>query len=67
MIDEVESFVSAAQVLHERGAYKIYVIATHGLLSADAPLLLEASHIDEVSDASDRDSPAVYNAVTRNV
>lgn len=49
MIDEVESFVSAAEVLRERGAYKIYVIATHGLLSADAPSLLENSPIDEVS------------------
>jgi phosphoribosylpyrophosphate synthetase len=48
IIDEVESFVAAADVLHERGAYKIYVVATHGLLSADAPVALENSHIDEV-------------------
>ena len=45
---QVESFVDAALVLHERGAYKIYVVATHGLLSADAPTALESSHIDEV-------------------
>ena len=49
MIDDVEAFVSAAQILHERGAYKIYVMATHGLLSADAPRLIEDSWIDEVT------------------
>jgi ribose-phosphate pyrophosphokinase len=48
MIDDVEAFVSVAQILHDRGAYKIYVVATHGLLSADAPRLIEDSHIDEV-------------------
>lgn len=49
MIDDVESFVMAAEVLKERGAYKIYVLATHGLLSSDAPRLLEDSAIDEVT------------------
>ncbi|XP_077315438.1 phosphoribosyl pyrophosphate synthase-associated protein 1 isoform X2 [Lithobates pipiens] len=44
IIDEVESFVAAAEILKERGAYKIYVMATHGILSADAP-----NHIDESS------------------
>lgn len=34
MIDDVQAFVRAAEVLKERGAYKIYVIATHGLLSS---------------------------------
>ena len=48
MIDDVEAFVSIAQILHERGAYKIYIVATHGLLSADAPRLIEDSYIDEV-------------------
>uniref|UniRef100_A0A915HQZ7 Ribose-phosphate pyrophosphokinase N-terminal domain-containing protein n=1 Tax=Romanomermis culicivorax TaxID=13658 RepID=A0A915HQZ7_ROMCU len=48
MIDEVQSFVAAADLLQELGAYKIYVVATHGLLSADAPQLLEDSAIDEV-------------------
>ncbi|XP_070497845.1 phosphoribosyl pyrophosphate synthase-associated protein 2 isoform X2 [Chironomus tepperi] len=48
LIDEVQSFVSAAEVLKERGAYKIYVLATHGLLSSDAPRLIEDSPIDEV-------------------
>ncbi|KAJ8923372.1 hypothetical protein NQ315_001930 [Exocentrus adspersus] len=36
------------EVLKERGAYKIYVLATHGLLSSDAPRLIEDSPIDEV-------------------
>ncbi|XP_066139884.1 phosphoribosyl pyrophosphate synthase-associated protein 1 isoform X1 [Euwallacea fornicatus] len=48
MIDDVKSFVAAAEVLKERGAYKIYVLATHGLLSSDAPRLIEDSPIDEV-------------------
>lgn len=48
MIDDVQVFVSAAELLRERGAYKIYVMATHGLLSADAPRLIENSPIDEV-------------------
>lgn len=48
MIDEAESFVTAAKLLKERGAYKILVMVTHGLLSADAPELIEESAIDEV-------------------
>ena len=34
MIDDVMSFVKIAEVLKERGAYKVYVMATHGLLSS---------------------------------
>lgn len=49
MIDDVQSYVVAAEVLKERGAYKIYVLATHGLLSSDAPRLIEESPIDEVT------------------
>uniref|UniRef100_A0AAY4BXN5 Ribose-phosphate pyrophosphokinase N-terminal domain-containing protein n=1 Tax=Denticeps clupeoides TaxID=299321 RepID=A0AAY4BXN5_9TELE len=48
IVDDVEEFVAAAQILKERGAYKIYIMATHGLLSADAPRLIEESAIDEV-------------------
>ena len=48
MVDDVESFVSASEILKERGAYKIYVMATHGILSADAPRLIDDSPIDEV-------------------
>lgn len=49
MVDDVASFAAAAEVLKERGAYKIYVLATHGLLSSDAPRLIEDSAIDEVT------------------
>lgn len=48
MIDDVEAFARAAEVLRERGAYKIYVMATHGLLSSDAPRIIDSSFIDEV-------------------
>ncbi|KAF7630791.1 Pribosyltran_N domain-containing protein [Meloidogyne graminicola] len=48
IIDDAHSFVAVAEVLKTRGAEKIYVVATHGLLSLDAPALLEASPIDEV-------------------
>lgn len=48
MIDEAESFVTAAKLLKERGAYKILVMVTHGLLSANATDLIEDSVIDEV-------------------
>ena len=48
MIDDVKSFVDAAHILKDRGAYKIYALATHGILSADAPRLIDESPIDEV-------------------
>ncbi|CAK8691844.1 phosphoribosyl pyrophosphate synthase-associated protein 2-like [Clavelina lepadiformis] len=48
IIDDVDPFVAAADILKERGAYKVYVMATHGLLSLDAPRILEHSMIDEV-------------------
>lgn len=48
LIDDVQSFVAAAEMLKDNGACKIYVLATHGLLSSDAPRLLEESVIDEV-------------------
>ncbi|KAL1453343.1 hypothetical protein WDU94_007484 [Cyamophila willieti] len=48
MVDDVHSFVAASEVLKERGAKRIYVLATHGLLSSDAPRLIEESPIDEV-------------------
>lgn len=51
IIDNVGDFVAAAEILKERGAYKIYIMATHGLLSADAPRLIEESAIDEVPAA----------------
>ncbi|XP_028829545.1 phosphoribosyl pyrophosphate synthase-associated protein 1-like isoform X2 [Denticeps clupeoides] len=48
IVDDVRDFVAAAEILKDRGAYKIYIMATHGLLSADAPQLIEDSAIDEV-------------------
>lgn len=48
IIDDVDSFVAAAETLKERGAYKIFVMATHGILSSDAPRFIEESAIDEV-------------------
>ena len=42
------SFVAAAETLKERGAYKIFVMATHGILSSEAPRFIEESAIDEV-------------------
>lgn len=53
IIDDVDSFVAAAETLKERGAYKIFVMATHGILSLDAPRFIEESAIDEVSVNSD--------------
>lgn len=52
MVDDVASFCAAAEVLQERGAYKIYVLATHGLLSSDSPRLIENSCINEVVQIS---------------
>ncbi|XP_049318023.1 phosphoribosyl pyrophosphate synthase-associated protein 2 isoform X1 [Bactrocera neohumeralis] len=48
LIDDVQAFVDAAALLKENGACKIYLLATHGLLSSDAPRLIEESSIDEV-------------------
>merc|ERR1719322_1644295 len=48
MIDDVKSFIDAAHILKDRGAYKIYVLATHGILSGDAPSQIQESPIDEV-------------------
>ena len=48
MIDDVSPLVKAAKLLKERGAYTIYCMATHGLLSSDAPSLINDSCIDEV-------------------
>uniref|UniRef100_A0A0B6ZZH4 Ribose-phosphate pyrophosphokinase N-terminal domain-containing protein n=1 Tax=Arion vulgaris TaxID=1028688 RepID=A0A0B6ZZH4_9EUPU len=48
MVDDVFAFVKVAEILKERGAYKILVVATHGILSSDAPRLIEDSNIDEV-------------------
>ena len=41
--------MSAAQCLKDNGARKIYAVATHALLSGNAPLKIQESVIDEVS------------------
>jgi hypothetical protein len=41
--------IAAADLLKQRGAYKVFVMATHGILSQDAPQLIEDSEIDEVN------------------
>ena len=48
IIDSVEPFADAAALLKERGAYKVYVMVTHGILSGDFVRLIEESDIDEV-------------------
>ncbi|GMT07365.1 hypothetical protein PENTCL1PPCAC_29539, partial [Pristionchus entomophagus] len=48
IIDEAHSFVEAAELLKSRGAYKVYVVGTHGLLSGDAPSIIEESAITQV-------------------
>lgn len=65
IIDDVESFVAAAEILKERGAYKIFIMATHGLLSADAPRLIEESLIDEAG--SDRLCKLGYFAIKSSI
>lgn len=65
MIDDVQSFVAASEVLKERGAYKIYVLATHGLLSSDAPRLIEDSPIDEVFRHNSSSKSTVFNCCNR--
>jgi ribose-phosphate pyrophosphokinase len=48
----VEPFADAAALLKERGAYKVYVMVTHGILSGDCVRLIEDSDIDEVINPS---------------
>lgn len=48
MIDDMDAFRLSAEILKERGAYKVYVMATHGLLSSDSPRIIDDSNIDEV-------------------
>lgn len=48
MMDGVESFANAATLLKERGAYKVYVMVTHGILSGNCLQLAEESDIDEI-------------------
>lgn len=49
LIDDIEAFVNAAAFLKCYSVQKIYVLATHGVLSSDVELL-EESAIDEVNE-----------------
>ena len=44
----MERLIAAAKCLKERGAYKVFAVATHGIFSEEALEQLEASPIDEV-------------------
>lgn len=48
IFDEALPFVIAANTLKLCGASKIYVCATHGLFSGDAPKQIQNSWIDQV-------------------
>lgn len=50
MIDDMDKLVAAAVCLKEQGSYKIYALATHGLLAPDSTMVekLNESPIDEV-------------------
>ena len=48
VLDDVKHIVDASVVLQDRGACKIYVLATHGVFSPEAPQLIKDSPIDEV-------------------
>ena len=44
----MDRLIAAARCLKERGAYKVFALATHGIFSEEAPEQLESSPIDEV-------------------
>ncbi len=44
----MDRLIAAARCLKERGAYKVFAVATHGIFSEEAPEQLESSPIDEV-------------------
>ena len=49
IVDDANALVDAAQILKQTGgAVKVYVVATHGLFSGDAPRVVMESQIDEV-------------------
>ena len=48
MVDDLTPLVAAASLLREAGAYKVFILAAHGILSQDAPALISNAPIDEV-------------------
>ena len=49
VIDDLDHLMAAAKCLKERGAYRVCVVATHGIFTKAATELLEHSDIDEVT------------------
>ncbi|XP_065826018.1 phosphoribosyl pyrophosphate synthase-associated protein 1-like isoform X2 [Oscarella lobularis] len=47
-IDDIDDIISVAKTLKERGSYKIYAMATHGIFDESTLESLESSPIDEV-------------------
>ena len=50
VIDEVDHLIAAARCLKDRGSYKVYAVATHGIFTKTAAEQLEESSIDEVTE-----------------
>lgn len=48
IVDDANVLKDAARILKNGGALKVYVVATHGLFSGDAPQVINDSQIDEV-------------------
>jgi ribose-phosphate pyrophosphokinase len=48
IVDDANVLKDAARILKNGGALKVYVVATHGLFSGDAPSVIMDSQIDEV-------------------
>ena len=48
VVDELDHLMAAARCLKERGAYRVCVVATHGIFTKAATEMLETSDIDEV-------------------
>ena len=48
IIDDMEKIIAAGKCLQERGAYRIYVVATHGIFGENSCELLSQSPITEV-------------------
>ena len=44
----MDHLIAAARCLKDRGAYKVYVVATHAIFTKSAAEQLEESVIDEV-------------------
>ncbi|CAP35094.2 Protein CBG17449 [Caenorhabditis briggsae] len=67
IIDDAQSFVAAAEVLKARGAYKIYVIATHGVLSSMPPLFSKPPRSQSFSPETIRKrKPTLFQVIVTN-